>query len=251
MTPTTASPSVAAFAAALADPTRLSTRAVDRLKMAHDASHYALTPLAVAVPVNAAEVGRLFAASVRSVLPLTFRSGGTSLSGQAGHGGGPRRHPEALPRHRGPRRWRPRQGGAGRDRAAGQRAARAPWPQARARPRERDRLHPWWGRRQQLERDGVRNRRQHLRRPSTRWSSSCRAAPSSTPARPTPTSGCAPSSPSCTPASPGSGTGSAATPTRSGLIEQQFSMKNTMGYGLNSLPRPRPSGRHPRPPRRR
>ncbi|MDA8438796.1 MAG: FAD-dependent oxidoreductase, partial [Propionibacterium sp.] len=75
---------IAAFAAALADADRLHARATDRLKMAHDASHYSLVPRAVAIPVDAAEVGRLFAASAGSGVPLTFRSGGTSLSGQAG-----------------------------------------------------------------------------------------------------------------------------------------------------------------------
>ncbi|MDQ2756970.1 MAG: FAD-binding oxidoreductase [Actinomycetota bacterium] len=75
---------LADFAAALADPIRLQTGVTDRLKMAHDASHYALTPQAVAVPLDALEVGRLFAASARSQVPLTFRSGGTSLSGQGG-----------------------------------------------------------------------------------------------------------------------------------------------------------------------
>ncbi|MEO7058481.1 MAG: FAD-linked oxidase C-terminal domain-containing protein, partial [Lapillicoccus sp.] len=75
---------LAGFAAALADPARLRTGVTDRLKMAHDASHYAMTPQAVAIPVDAHEVGLLFAASGRSQVPLTFRSGGTSLSGQAG-----------------------------------------------------------------------------------------------------------------------------------------------------------------------
>ena len=75
---------IAAFADALADADRLRSRATDRLKMAHDASHYSLVPRAVAIPVDAAEVGRLFAASAGSGIPLTFRSGGTSLSGQAG-----------------------------------------------------------------------------------------------------------------------------------------------------------------------
>ncbi|HYN30773.1 MAG TPA: FAD-binding and (Fe-S)-binding domain-containing protein [Dermatophilaceae bacterium] len=78
---------VGAFAAALGDPGRLHTRATDRLKMAHDASHYALVPQAVAEPVDAAEVGWLFAASVAHGIPITFRSGGTSLSGQAGTDG--------------------------------------------------------------------------------------------------------------------------------------------------------------------
>ncbi|HEX4812606.1 MAG TPA: FAD-binding and (Fe-S)-binding domain-containing protein [Nonomuraea sp.] len=55
------------------------TRASDRLGLAHDASHYLLTPQAVLVPESAAQV----AALLRAGLPLTFRSGGTSLSGQA------------------------------------------------------------------------------------------------------------------------------------------------------------------------
>ncbi|MFC4009133.1 FAD-binding and (Fe-S)-binding domain-containing protein [Nonomuraea purpurea] len=54
------------------------TRASDRLGMAHDASHYLLTPQAVLVPESAEQV----AALMRTGLPLTFRSGGTSLSGQ-------------------------------------------------------------------------------------------------------------------------------------------------------------------------
>ncbi|NUP00142.1 MAG: FAD-binding oxidoreductase, partial [Nonomuraea sp.] len=53
-------------------------RASDRLGMAHDASHYLLTPQAVLVPESAGQV----AALLRAGLPLTFRSGGTSLSGQ-------------------------------------------------------------------------------------------------------------------------------------------------------------------------
>ncbi|MEV0820610.1 FAD-binding and (Fe-S)-binding domain-containing protein [Nonomuraea rubra] len=54
-------------------------RASDRLGLAHDASHYLLTPQAVLVPESAEQV----AALLRTGLPLTFRSGGTSLSGQA------------------------------------------------------------------------------------------------------------------------------------------------------------------------
>ncbi|AQZ64643.1 Predicted D-lactate dehydrogenase, Fe-S protein, FAD/FMN-containing [[Actinomadura] parvosata subsp. kistnae] len=55
------------------------TRASDRLGLAHDASHYLLTPQAVLVPESVEQV----AALLRAGLPLTFRSGGTSLSGQA------------------------------------------------------------------------------------------------------------------------------------------------------------------------
>ncbi|MBU2664095.1 FAD-binding oxidoreductase [Actinoplanes bogorensis] len=46
--------------------------------MARDASHFDLTPRAVVTVASAEEVARLFAVG----LPLTFRSGGTSLSGQ-------------------------------------------------------------------------------------------------------------------------------------------------------------------------
>lgn len=59
------------------------TRAIDRLAYAHDASHYLLTPQAVVLPHSAADVGLLFRVGAELGLPLTFRSGGTSLSGQA------------------------------------------------------------------------------------------------------------------------------------------------------------------------
>ncbi|GAA4707408.1 FAD-binding and (Fe-S)-binding domain-containing protein [Pseudonocardia yuanmonensis] len=54
-----------------------------RHAQAHDASHFHLLPTAVVVPRGAPEVGRLLALSRRTGVPLTFRSGGTSLSGQA------------------------------------------------------------------------------------------------------------------------------------------------------------------------
>jgi D-lactate dehydrogenase len=57
-------------------------RAIDRLKYAHDASHYLLVPGAVATPSNAQDVAALFAANRLRGVPVTFRSGGTSLSGQ-------------------------------------------------------------------------------------------------------------------------------------------------------------------------
>ena len=63
------------------------TRATDRLVAAHDASPYQLTPQAVVVPRNAAEVAAALGAAVASGVPVTFRSGGTSLSGQAGTNG--------------------------------------------------------------------------------------------------------------------------------------------------------------------
>jgi D-lactate dehydrogenase len=59
------------------------TRATDRLGMAHDASHYLLTPQAVIAPADAAQIAALLRACAEHGAPLTFRSGGTSLSGQA------------------------------------------------------------------------------------------------------------------------------------------------------------------------
>ncbi|MFC4395517.1 FAD-binding and (Fe-S)-binding domain-containing protein [Arthrobacter sedimenti] len=61
----------------------VSTRDLDRHAMAHDASHYLLVPQGVATPRDAADVGALLRRSRELGLPATFRSGGTSLSGQA------------------------------------------------------------------------------------------------------------------------------------------------------------------------
>ncbi|MEB7505927.1 FAD-binding and (Fe-S)-binding domain-containing protein [Arthrobacter koreensis] len=61
----------------------ISTREIDRRKMAHDASHYLLVPQAVATPSSTAEVAQLLRRSRELGIPATFRSGGTSLSGQA------------------------------------------------------------------------------------------------------------------------------------------------------------------------
>ena len=72
---------------ALPGPGQLRTRALDRLAMGHDASHYFLTPTAVVTPHDAADVGRLLRVAAAQGVPLTFRSGGTSLSGQAGTDG--------------------------------------------------------------------------------------------------------------------------------------------------------------------
>ena len=51
---------------------------------AHDASHFLLYPQAVVVPRNADDVAHLLAGCAAAGLGVTFRSGGTSLSGQAG-----------------------------------------------------------------------------------------------------------------------------------------------------------------------
>ncbi len=71
-----------ALRGAVADPERVRHRAIDRFAHAHDASHYLLTPSAVVLPTDAAEVAALLAVGVREQVGLTFRSGGTSLSGQ-------------------------------------------------------------------------------------------------------------------------------------------------------------------------
>jgi len=72
-----------ALRAAVADPAQVKTRALDLHANAHDASHFLLVPRAVVVAGDADEVGRLLRASAVQGVPLTFRSGGTSLSGQA------------------------------------------------------------------------------------------------------------------------------------------------------------------------
>ncbi|NGN84861.1 FAD-binding oxidoreductase [Arthrobacter silviterrae] len=67
---------------AMGHPGQTRTGALDRHANAHDASHFLLIPQAVAVPANAAEVAALMRVSAARGLPLTLRSGGTSLSGQ-------------------------------------------------------------------------------------------------------------------------------------------------------------------------
>ncbi|WP_407342618.1 FAD-binding and (Fe-S)-binding domain-containing protein [Pengzhenrongella phosphoraccumulans] len=76
-------PVLNALRAAVADPTQVRTRALDLHAGAHDASHFLLIPQAVVVAADAGEVGRLLQASAAQGVPLTFRAGGTSLSGQA------------------------------------------------------------------------------------------------------------------------------------------------------------------------
>ena len=60
-----------------------STRAIDRHAAAHDASHYLLIPEAVVTPASAAEVAQVLVDARRTGRPVTFRAGGTSLSGQS------------------------------------------------------------------------------------------------------------------------------------------------------------------------
>ncbi|MDJ0376954.1 FAD-binding and (Fe-S)-binding domain-containing protein [Cryobacterium sp. PH31-L1] len=83
MPTSTATPLVSALQQAVTDPARVLTRDIDRHANAHDASHFLLVPQAVVVASDAHEMGQLLAASAAQGVPLTFRSGGTSLSGQA------------------------------------------------------------------------------------------------------------------------------------------------------------------------
>lgn len=61
----------------------VSERPLDRAVRSHDASHYLLRPQAVATAWNAGQVAAVMGACKRLGVPLTFRAGGTSLSGQA------------------------------------------------------------------------------------------------------------------------------------------------------------------------
>lgn len=62
---------------------RIKARLIDLVAYASDAGFYYLRPKAVVQPTTEAEVIALFSFSHQHQVPLTFRTGGTSLSGQA------------------------------------------------------------------------------------------------------------------------------------------------------------------------
>jgi len=62
---------------------RVKTKLIDRVGFGSDAGFYKLLPQAVVMPESVAEVRDLFSFSQKHHIPLTFRSGGTSLSGQS------------------------------------------------------------------------------------------------------------------------------------------------------------------------
>ena len=65
----------------------MSDRAIDISRLSHDASHYLLRPQAVVVARETADVAHAVAVAKQHGVGVTFRSGGTSLSGQsAGNG---------------------------------------------------------------------------------------------------------------------------------------------------------------------
>jgi D-lactate dehydrogenase len=64
-------------------PARVKTRFIDRVSFASDAGFYYLLPKAVVQPVSEAEIIALFHFSRQHRIPMVFRTGGTSLSGQS------------------------------------------------------------------------------------------------------------------------------------------------------------------------
>lgn len=68
---------------ALLEPGRVLTRPLDLIAYASDASFYRLIPQAVVLPNSLREIQALFVFARANRLPLTFRTAGTSLSGQA------------------------------------------------------------------------------------------------------------------------------------------------------------------------
>ena len=62
-------------------------RALDLVRYASDASPYRLIPKAIVMAQDAGDVARAFALGRRLGVPVTLRSGGTSLNGQ-GQGAG-------------------------------------------------------------------------------------------------------------------------------------------------------------------
>src|SRR5580704_3468937 len=62
---------------------RIRVRYIDRVTFGSDAGFYFLLPKAVVQPVSEEEIAALFGFSHRHNIPLVFRGGGTSLSGQA------------------------------------------------------------------------------------------------------------------------------------------------------------------------
>src|SRR5580693_9622141 len=62
---------------------RVLVRPIDLIAWASDASFYRLIPKAVVQTKTVDEIRALFAFSQQTRIPMTFRSGGTSLSGQS------------------------------------------------------------------------------------------------------------------------------------------------------------------------
>lgn len=68
-------------------PLYASERAVDRVAKAHDASHYLIYPQAVIQAKDLTHIGHIMASASQQRIPITFRAGATSLSGQTSGSG--------------------------------------------------------------------------------------------------------------------------------------------------------------------
>jgi len=68
---------------AILDSDRILSRPMDLITYASDAGFYHLVPQVVVQPVHAQEIRSLFLLSQQWAIPLVFRTGGTSLSGQS------------------------------------------------------------------------------------------------------------------------------------------------------------------------
>jgi D-lactate dehydrogenase len=62
---------------------RMKSSLIDRVSYASDAGFYELTPKVIVQPITEAEIAGLFGYAHQTGVPLVFRTGGTSLSGQA------------------------------------------------------------------------------------------------------------------------------------------------------------------------
>ena len=62
---------------------RIKTRIVDRIAYSSDAGFYRLIPQAIVLPINVEEIKALLQNAQKNKIAVTFRTGGTSLSGQA------------------------------------------------------------------------------------------------------------------------------------------------------------------------
>jgi len=72
-----------AVAAVIGEAERIKLRAIDRVAYASDASHFLYTPRSVVIAEDTAEVAAVLRAAAEAGARVTFRSGGTSLSGQS------------------------------------------------------------------------------------------------------------------------------------------------------------------------
>ncbi len=62
---------------------RIRSRLIDRVAYASDAGFYKLTPQLIVLPESIEEIKKIFLVSRNLNIPVTFRTGGTSLSGQS------------------------------------------------------------------------------------------------------------------------------------------------------------------------